>query len=329
MRRQPPAPAAQLAVLTGTALLVLSGAAGIAAADAPGRQGWWNLAHQGVQPPTPPDVPADGLLVQGGPNGPSAVAALRFDVPPGSGVTGLRLVVAGSAPQASGVRACPAAPVWKAAQNGPWADLPAYDCTTSVVGVLSGTELVFTGVGRLVSDAGVLSIAVVPGQTDRVSLAKPGAAALTVTAPAAASAPAPAATGPVAQPGPPAAPAAAPAAAPPPAPGVPVPASLALPPVPPAPLSSAAPVVVAPPAPPVAAALPAAAPRAFAGPARNDTRARVVVAVEGLLLLLTLGLVGAGPARRLGTLAGTAVPQAPERGVGRFARPRSGRAPRL
>ena len=52
-------------------------------ADEPSRQGWWWQGSQGgVSPPAPPDVPADGLYVQGGisADAPFAYAAVLFNL---------------------------------------------------------------------------------------------------------------------------------------------------------------------------------------------------------------------------------------------------------
>src|SRR5256885_14407016 len=60
--------------------LVLPSAGG---ADEPSRQGWWWQGNQGqAAAPAPPDVPDDGLYVQGGPSAdqPTALAAISFDL---------------------------------------------------------------------------------------------------------------------------------------------------------------------------------------------------------------------------------------------------------
>lgn len=314
-----------LATLVLTAL-VLAGAAP-AAADAPLAVGWWNVAHQGVAPPAPPDVGAKDLLVQGGPQ-PSAVTGLRFVVPDGATVVSLVLpLAAGSAPpRAEAVTACPTTKAWEPAANGAWAAVPTWSCQRFAPAVLSadGAALVVADIARLVADDGSLSIALVPGSSDRIVLAPPPPTALQVVP--AARAPEPAAVAP-----PPAAP--VPAAPPPPPPlrsGV----------VPLAPLAAVV-LVQAPqvgPAPPpvpvvrigadaVTGATPVAAAREGVA---DDGRTRLVLAVEALLVLIFFGLLGVGPFGWLARLTGQPVLAADRpRGVGRFAAARVGKVPSL
>ena len=72
----------------------------VAHADTPTEQGWWTVTNAGAPTagftvPASPDVPPDGLLVQGGSDAgaPSAFAALVYDVPPDSTVGQLTLAV--------------------------------------------------------------------------------------------------------------------------------------------------------------------------------------------------------------------------------------------
>lgn len=303
-----------------------------AAADAPLAVGWWNLGHQGVAPPAPPDVGPTDLLVQGGPR-PSAVTALRFTVADGASVGPLVLpLAAGSAPpRAEAVVACPTTKAWQPAANGPWAAAPTWSCERSSAAVLSadGSSLVVADIVRLLAEDGTLSFALVPGSSDRVVLAAPPTTALQV------------------------APAAPPPAAPPPAQEQPAPAPQPAP-VPPAvagppsfssgisPLGPvAAAVVVQPPqvgpAPPPVPVAPAvaddvgtAATTVAARPTADDGRTRLVLLANALLLLAFFGLLGAGPFGRLAPLTGQPVllPDRP-RGVGRFAAARTGRPPAL
>jgi hypothetical protein len=286
-------------------------------ADAPTAQAWWNAANMGLaQPPDPPDVPPDGLLLQGGLSGPSAYAALLFTLPPDATGASLSLDVASTATQATAVQACPAKLGWKPVQGGPLADAPAYDCARSVAAVLSadGKQLQFRDVTGLAAGDGTLSIALIPGNSDRVALAKPSSTALTVQQ---------AGTTSVAPPPPVAPPAvdSAPAAAPP-MTGV-------------APLAPAAPApaqvapAVAPPA--QNAVAPAQQPVPAAAKSRaTTTGVRLVLAAEALLTLISFGLLGVGPARALVRLTGveTAAAERP-RGIGRFSRERVGNAPSL
>lgn len=327
------------AVLVAT-LTVLLGSVPGASAAAPEAQGWWNALHRegAAQPPAPPGVDPGELLVQGGdvlgrlpgqraaqPR-PLAVAALRFAVDPDSAVTTLDLPVDGSA-VAQDVRAYVAATSFEPVENG------AYDKAPDVVlddfsqGVLSadGSSLSFPDISRLVAAGGGLSVVLVAGPGDRVVLKPPGPDALDVVRP-----PAPTPDRPDVGVGDP--PPGAGAASPPSlgAPAVPRATSAAFAPTPGAPAWPPGPAVAAPPQ----RGEPAAAPVVRSAVARpvDDTRTRVLVVVEGLLVLAFFGLLGYGPFARLSRLTGLATTPrgaAAVRGIGRFSALRSGRAPRL
>jgi hypothetical protein len=165
-------------------LLVVALPATPAAADAPTAIGWWSQASS---LPPPPDVSSDGLYVQGGPGGPVAISALRFSLPDGQAPTRLVLVPNGVASPTAAVQVCPLKPEaaqFKPAQNGAWADAPAYDCTgkNAVVGTTDDAGTLTFDVASL-ADGGTLAVAVIAtGAGDRVPIAKPDASALT-TAP--------------------------------------------------------------------------------------------------------------------------------------------------
>ena len=278
-------------------------------------QGWWSAVHRAAlpAPPTPPDVAADDLLLQGGdparllPAGavdqtpsPSAYAALRFATPAGSTVGSLTLTVASGA-QAADVRAYPAKGGWVPAQGGAIEDAPAPDLTRFSVGVLTGTTLVFRDVGRLVADDGTLSIVLLPGAADRLVVHPPLPTALMVTG-----LPAAPALSPVPRPVDPPAPQPAPVSAP----------------VTPAFLRPVAPPVLLQPAPvaapqPVDVAPAALRPRVLTLVA-DDRRTRWFVGLEAALALAYFGL-----------LARTRAAASSIRGVGRFASDRAGAPPRL
>jgi hypothetical protein len=307
----------------GAVVVLLLGVLALASpayADPPSAQGWWNLANQGLQqPPDPPDVPSDGLLLQGGLNGPSAYAALSFTLPEGVTAAMLTLEVASTATQATAVQACIAKPGWKPAQGGPMADAPAYDCARSVSAVLSADskQLVFRDVSGLATLAGALSLALVPGDSDRIALAKPSASALAVQQTTAAQAPPPPVAPPVADGGITAVAPLAPVAV-----GGPVVPVAAVP-------GQGAPPAVAPV--PQAPAVQTQSTAAKASGSRDtSTGVRLVLAAEALLTLITFGLLGVGPARGLVRLTGAAaVPAGRPRGIGRFSRERVGSAPSL
>lgn len=293
-------------------------------------QGWWTTTNPGgtpVAPPPPPDVGADDLLLQGGdlpralpetgvvdPSpAPTAVGALRFQVPADQVVDRLVLAVASGA-QAADVRAYPTTTAWAPAQGGPMADAPVPDRSRYAQGELSadGASLVFADVGRLADDAGALSVVLVPGPLDRVVVHRLGPTALVTSGGSFSDCFCP-------PPPPPTTPGAVPAQAVPPL-GRPVALGPPLA-VPAAPAPAAAPAPVAQP--------PAPATRAAARVVADDGRTRLVLALEALLVLVFFGLLGQGPLGVLARLTGQPVEVRTVRGVGRFARERTGAPPRL
>jgi hypothetical protein len=187
--------ATTLIVTTAGAVLVL-GASSAQAAGAT-RQGWWTAANPTTPvgtlpaaPPTAPDVPADGLLVEGGSQGPAAVAALLYDLPDGATPGNLTLVLAPttiSTPNAV-LQVCPLkSPGFSAVQGGPIASAPVYDCSKGQMVPLAadGTSYVLDVRSDVV--LGSVAIALVPAAaTDRVVLSKPGPDSLSVLAPSSA-----------------------------------------------------------------------------------------------------------------------------------------------
>jgi hypothetical protein len=162
-------------------------------ADAPTQQGWWIAANPGGLPTAPaqpaaPDVPADGLLIEGGPSqtSPTAYAAVIYDVPKGATVGSLTLTVApnsGTTP-ATSIQVCPLkTPSIKAEQGGPIADAPAYATQGCVTAGPSADATTYTfNVADLVAD-GSLALAILPKTpTDRVVLSKPADNSLPVRA---------------------------------------------------------------------------------------------------------------------------------------------------
>lgn len=312
-----------LAVLPVLALALVPGPA---RAQAPDAVGWWSSTHRAalpVVPPPPPDVAAGDLLLQGGdvqrnvPDtapAPTAYAALRYAVPDGATVTGLTLQVA-TGGQATDVRAYATTAAWQPVENGVIESAPAPDLSRYAVATLTGTTLTFTDIGKLTTDGGVLSVVLVPGVSDRLVIHHPTASALTVEEPSAA----------------------APDVPPPPVdPVVPVTT-----PAPPVAVGNLPPLAPVPPSTPVFAPSAAPAPQAAAEPVAHpvdavtrrlvadDARTRWMLGVEGLLVLMYFGLLGAGPLARLQRLTGDAAEVTTERGIGRFRAVREGTAPRL
>lgn len=174
-----------VAAVVGAGVVVLA-IASTAGAEAPARQGWWSRLSTGsVTAPPPPDVPADGLLVQGAPDGASAVAALRFELANDAGPGTLTLTTAAS--PYGPVGACPltgAAATFASTSNGAWADAPVTTCDKPITGKVDGATMTFD----LSTLAGsTVAVALVPlSPATHVPFAKPGPTSLsTVPAPGA------------------------------------------------------------------------------------------------------------------------------------------------
>ena len=170
--------ASALALITG-----LVAGSGAPAAGAPSvRAGWWSAV---APAPPPPDVPDDGLYASGGLQGPTAVAAVSFELPAGATATALTIELAGTSPQAGSLLAClvPAdAASFEEAQNGAWADRPAYDCdAASSPAVVDGSSVSFDVTS--LQQGSLLALALVPGTTDRTSFARPTIDALQLVLP--------------------------------------------------------------------------------------------------------------------------------------------------
>ena len=187
--------------LAATVVVLLTGLywplAGSAVAAAPSTQAWWNAANQGIAPPAPPDVPADGLLIQGGgtrppaadapslagtPAGTQAVSALTFVLADGESPQRLTLRIVGDPTLSTTVSACPLTGSYEPVQNGPFAAVPSYDCTAAIPATVdaAAATLVFADGLDRITTSGVLAVVLVPGDLDRVVIAKPGPDALTV-----------------------------------------------------------------------------------------------------------------------------------------------------
>jgi hypothetical protein len=168
-----------------------------AQADAPIVQGWWTTTNQNdalpVTPPglpvtVPPDVPADGLLVQGGAaeDSPNAYAALVYDLDAGSAAQRLVLNVSpnsATTPQA-GLKVCALKDSSVSPQQGgPIAKAPAYDCAKSATAQPSADGTAYTFDAGKVADGTTVAVAILPTTaTDRVVLSKPGGTSLVTTA---------------------------------------------------------------------------------------------------------------------------------------------------
>jgi hypothetical protein len=266
-----------IACLTG-AVAILT--AGPAAATAPRDQGWWTMTNP---LPAPPDVPARGLVIQGGASGaPTAFAAVLYELDPGTTAGKLTLAVAPNSlttPSAT-LQVCPLLqPIVHPEQGGPMSDAPAYDCSRTVTAAPAANGNYEFDASKVVTDR-LLAVAILPsGPVDRVVLNQPDDNSLAVQQAPAATTPPVADTGTAGSPldlAP--APAPEPFAASPSFEALPTPQSGT-------PGASASGVPVAP--------APAAAPRSFGGGSFVPTvRAAPEEAAPLLVLLLVAGSLG-------------------------------------
>lgn len=162
------------AVLGVLSLGIVATMASVAAAGTFAQQGWWWRVQSGllVSVPPPPEVPENGFSVAGAPDGPSAVAALRFDVPEGTKGATLTLTVAeDQGGEQAILLACRAGAPWVPAQAGRWEDRPAADCEAGAVAGVRGEGIWTLEVGALLAGGG-LDVVLLPGTLDG---APPGA----------------------------------------------------------------------------------------------------------------------------------------------------------
>lgn len=163
-----------------------------ALADAPVQQGWWSSLNpgNGASLPAPPDVPANGLLIEGGAGStsgasdasPAAYAGLVYSIGSGATAGTLTLVAASNTATTptTALELCPlASSAWAPEQGGPVSDAPAFNCQTNVTAASSNGTYQFQ-VANLVND-GDLAVAILPTTpVDRVVLAQPDTNSLTV-----------------------------------------------------------------------------------------------------------------------------------------------------
>jgi hypothetical protein len=182
-------PAAAVAVSTLAVVGVIGCFGGVAGAQAPEAQGWWTVTNPGVvATPAPPDVPGDGLVVEGGRDAasPTAFAALVYDLPSGATASSLTVEVAPNALTTpnSTLQLCTLdKPDLQPEQGGAMSNAPAYTCDGKVTAPSDGGTYRFS-ISSLVA-GGVLAVAILPtASTDRVVLAKPGRTSLDASMPA-------------------------------------------------------------------------------------------------------------------------------------------------
>jgi hypothetical protein len=177
---------------------VFTGAAG-GAATGPEDKGWWSKAQQAPAPA--PAIPVDtatgsNLMVGNDPSGPNAVAAVRYSVPgtidgepvDASTVSGtLTLTVAANGVVGTPVvEACPVISSWQSATGGQWDAQPKYTCATKAVGTFNTdvTAATFPLSSNLQARPGVFDLVIVPDPANQtpfsVQFTAPGGDSLTV-----------------------------------------------------------------------------------------------------------------------------------------------------
>ena len=172
--------------LTGMAgSLVLGGVAADAATLS--KSGWW-FRPQGTAGllvlPAPPGVPEGGLMVSATPEGPTAIAALRYETTDSESEPTLELAIVNEAGP-SAVQACPVASDWAPAAAGRWEAKPLDNCGVAAVkGTKSpdGKTMSF-GLAAVENEEGVIDIALVPvpGSSFSITFAKPTSDSLKTT----------------------------------------------------------------------------------------------------------------------------------------------------
>ncbi len=136
--------AAVLALILGAGLSWMP----VASAVTVEASGWWwrpNTAAAPVEVPPRGDVSTDQLLVEGAPEGPVAVAAVRFRLAEGETSPVLTLTPTSDSvlPEGAVILGCRVASAWVAAQGGKWEKRPIPDCFTSVQGINAGGKITF------------------------------------------------------------------------------------------------------------------------------------------------------------------------------------------
>jgi hypothetical protein len=185
----------RLLITAAIAVLAIGLVPPVAFAEAPRDQGWWSATSVAVPGtpvalPAPPDVPSNGLLVQGGLGGPpTAYAALVYELDQGVGAQTLTLPVAPNSlttPSAP-LQLCQLLqPINHPEQGGPMTDAPPYNCGKQVTAAPTsdGKSYQFD-VAAMMTDQ-VLAVAILPtGPADRIVLSAPDSNSLaTQSAPA-------------------------------------------------------------------------------------------------------------------------------------------------
>lgn len=104
-------------------------------ATVPVTVGWWTSAQvSGTPVGMATLVPEGGLQVANGSGGPVSIAAVRFAVPAASDAVLVLHLVSGSTPEAASVVACPTTASWAPVRAAALATAPSWDCALGAAG---------------------------------------------------------------------------------------------------------------------------------------------------------------------------------------------------
>lgn len=313
---------ARLLVAT-TVTVVFASMAVPSAAEAPEATGWWSRTRIGPVAPvdTPSTVPPGGLYVAGEPTGPVGVSALRLTV--GDGVVTDVVLEVDSTQGTPAVVACITPVVWTPEEGGPLSSAPPEDCESGSAEGTADEGIVRIPAGALVRE-GMLNVVLLPssGAVFQTAFKAPGPETVTVSYPDANSS----SEFPTFEPGP--AFESGPDTTFDPGPGAFFGDAGFSPPPPVAAPAEPGQVASGPSVPFVDASRRPAPPVARDPGNRPQFIAALILLDLGLLYLWLLRRQGR-QARLIGADGGQAADGAPVRGIGRFARERTGAAPRL
>lgn len=128
--------------------------------------GWWWRLQPGLALPASPT--GDGLFIQGAPDGPVAVAAVRATLAAGATNPVLTLRVSPGFERAGDgavIVACPAASAWKPVRAGAWDQRPKADCAISATGIRAADGSAFTfDLAGFPTPADRLDVVLAPGR---------------------------------------------------------------------------------------------------------------------------------------------------------------------
>ncbi|MGH9273820.1 MAG: hypothetical protein ACRDZU_04150 [Acidimicrobiales bacterium] len=183
----------------GSAMLLGAAALGLvpdpAEAATLTQAGWWWRVNDPLIPetiPASPLVPEGGLMVAGAPDGATAIAALHFELGDDEGSPVLTLTVAENGDQGGDgavMAACLTGSAWQPESSGAWVNKPFPACDQgSVTGVRAGDGKTWSfALAPLLSD-GIVDVTLVPGRDPTLPAGLDGSTfQLVFTAPSAAS----------------------------------------------------------------------------------------------------------------------------------------------